>query len=65
MKAKNMAIVIVMLCFAASMNGYAAEQKTAGKGNVIGMVQFFSQDIWYLEREINNLMSECGKELSR
>ncbi len=44
------------------MRVYAEEQKSRGKGNLEGMVQFWEQDILYLEREIENLVSECEKE---
>lgn len=61
-----MAGAIVALCFAAGMGEvYAAEQKIERRGNVIGRIQIFSEDILYLEREISSLISECGKELNR
>ena len=65
LKQKIMAGAVIALCFAAGMGVSAAEQKINGKGALTGMVQFFSQDILYLEREISNLMAECGKELNR
>lgn len=62
MKVKLIISVIIALCFIAGMRVYAEEQKDRGTGNVEGMVQFWEQDILYLEREIENLVSECGKE---
>ena len=63
MKLKILAGAIIALCFVADIRGYAAERNNAGRGNVTGFIQFFSEDILYLENEIGNLMSECGKEL--
>jgi len=65
LKLKIALSAIIALCFAASIGAYATERKSNGKGNVSGMVQFFSQDILYLEKELAGLMSECGKELGR
>lgn len=65
LKQKIMAGAVIALCFAAGIRVSAAEQKINGKGTLTGMIQFFSQDVLYLEREINNLMAECGKELNR
>lgn len=64
MKLKLMAGAFVALCFAAGINVCAAEQKIVGKGSVGGFIQIFSEDILYLENEINNLMSECGREIN-
>ena len=55
---------IIALCFVAGISVCASEQKVIGKGNVVGFIRFFSEDILYLENEINQLMSECGKELN-
>ena len=63
MKKRLTAGAIIVLCFAAGINAYAAEHKIEGEGKLGGFVQFFSEDILYLEKEINNLMVECGKEL--
>ena len=54
---------IIALCFVVGISVYAAEQKLDGEGNVGGLVQFFCEDVLYLENEINDLMSECGREL--
>lgn len=64
MKLKLVVCAIVALCFAAGINVCAVEQKMIGKGNVGGFIQIFSEDILYLENEINNLRSECGRELN-
>lgn len=55
---------IIALCFVVGINVYATEQKMVGGGNIDGFVQFFSEDVLYLENEINNLMAECGKEFN-
>lgn len=62
MKVKLIVSAIIALCLVSGIGVYAEEQKSRGKGNVEGMVQFGEQDILYLEREIENLVSECGKE---
>lgn len=59
-----MAGAIIALCFAAGIRVSAVEGENAGKGSIIGFVRFFSEDILYLENEINKLMAECGKELN-
>ena len=64
MKLKLMAGAFVVLCFVAGICVCAAEQKIVGKGNVEGFIQIFSEDILYLENEIKNLMSECGREIN-
>ena len=64
MKTKIMAGAIIALCFAAGIGVCAAERHTNARGNVNGLVQYFSGDILYLESEIGNLMAECGKELN-
>ena len=64
LKRKIVVGAIVALCFATGMRASAVEQKMNGRGNLAGMIQFFSQDILYLESEISNLMAECGKELN-
>lgn len=64
LKLKLMVGAIVALCFVASICASATERQSVWKGNMIGFVQFFSEDILYLENEINKLMSECGKELN-
>ena len=64
MKLKIMAGVIIALCFVVGISVCAAEREKREKGNVGGFVQFFSEDILFLENEINQLMSECGKELN-
>ena len=58
-----MAGVVIALCFVAGISVCAKEWTVVGKGNVGGFIQFFSEDILFLENEINQLMSECGKEL--
>ena len=63
MKRKIMVGVIAALSLGACISVYAAERQNQGRGNVTGMVQFFTQDIMYLEREVDGLMAECGKEL--
>ena len=63
MKLKIMAGVVIALCFVAGISVCAKEWNVVGKGNVGGFIQFFSEDILFLENEINQLMSECGKEL--
>ena len=55
---------MIALCFVVGINVYATEQKMVGGGNIDGFVQFFSEDVLYLENEINNLMAECGKEFN-
>lgn len=55
---------MIALYFVAGINVRAAEQKIIGEGNVGGFIQIFSEDILYLENEINRLMSECGRELN-
>ena len=62
MKVKLAVCVIVALCLFSGVKVYAREQKHVGKGSVEGFVQFFNQDISYLESELNSLMSECGRE---
>lgn len=64
MKLKIGVGAIIALYFVAGINVCAVEQKIAGNGKVSGFIQVFSEDILYLENEINNLMSECGKEIS-
>ena len=64
MKKRLTAGAIIALCFAAGISVYAAEKGMEGKGNWVGFVQLFSEDVLYLEKEINNLMAECGKELN-
>lgn len=59
-----MAGAVIVLCFVVGIRVSATEQKITGKGNVDGFIQFFSEDILYLENEINNLVAECGKELN-
>lgn len=55
---------MIALCFGASICVCATEQKIIGKGNLGGFIQIYSEDILYLENEINNLMAECGRELN-
>ena len=55
---------MIALCFGASIYVCATEQKIIGKGNLGGFIQIYSEDILYLENEINNLMAECGRELN-
>lgn len=62
MKVKKMICAMVVLCLVSGIGVYAREQKHVGKGKVEGFVEFMSQDISYLESELNSLMSECGKE---
>lgn len=64
MKLKLVVGAIVALCFVAGISVCAAEQKIVGKGNVGGFIQIFSEDTLYLKNEINNLMSECGREIN-
>lgn len=64
MKLKLVVGAIVVLCFVVGISVCAAEQKIVGKGNVGGFIQIFSEDTLYLKNEINNLMSECGKEIN-
>lgn len=64
MKLKLVVGAIVALCFVAGISVGAAEQNIVGKGNVGGFIQIFSEDTLYLKNEINNLMSECGKEMN-
>lgn len=61
MKIKGIVSAIIILCFVLGIRVYADEQKGRSVGNVEGMVQLYLQDISYLESEIKNLMSECGK----
>lgn len=64
MKQKAFVGAIFALCFAMCTGVSAAERKVTGTGKVDGILQFFSQDMSYLEGEIAGLMEECGKELS-
>lgn len=58
MKLKFRLGAIVALCFVAGISVHATEQKTAGKGNVDGFIQIFSEDTVYLENEINTLLAD-------
>ena len=53
---------VVVLSLVSAVGVYAEEIKHVGKGSVEGFVQFFNQDISYLESEVNSLLSECGRE---
>lgn len=61
-KVKIMLFAVGTLCLLLGMSAYAGESKSVSKGNVVGFVEIWTQDVSYLESEINNLMSECGKE---
>lgn len=62
MKGKILVSAIVALYLISGVGVYARETKHVGKGSVEGFVQFFNQDVSYLESELNSLMSECGRE---
>ena len=64
MKLKIIVGAVIALCFAVGIRVRAAEHQRNGSGNLNGLVQFYSQDILYLESEIYSLMWECGKELN-
>lgn len=64
LKLKIMMGTMIVLCFAAAVRSRAAERQMNGNGNLNGWIQFYSQDITYLESEIYSLMWECGKELN-
>ena len=64
LKLKIMMGTIVVLCFAVAIRSRAAERQMSGNGNLNGLIQFYSEDISYLESEIYSLIWECGKELN-
>lgn len=54
-------ILIVLLFWGVSTGVHAGEAKKSGDGTIKGFVEIWTQDILYLENEIVNLKSECGR----
>lgn len=41
----------------------AEEEQIKSKGNIEGIINFYSDDIRYLENEIDELLDECREEI--
>lgn len=57
-----MLCTVGILCLFLGMNVFATESSSVSKGKLTGFVEMWSQDISYIESEISNLKSECGRE---
>ena len=62
MKLKIMLCTVGILCLFLGYSVCATETPSVSKGKIVGFVELWSQDMSYLENEISNLKSECGRE---
>ena len=62
MKVKIIFCTVGILCLFLGISVYATESSSVSKGKLTGFVEIWSQDISYMESEISNLKSECGRE---
>lgn len=56
-----MALMIILLLLPGTKT-LAEENKIESRGNIEGIVNIYSNDIRYLENEINELLEECKED---
>ena len=55
-------IIGIMVMFLAKMVIQAEESHIKSQGNIEGIINFYSEDIRYLEDEITKLLAECMED---